>query len=423
MLNLAIGFVSGILIGFLIFKVFSKNNFENKVLKKENERLAQENKRVEILIKEKAEINIKFENEKEKLKELEKTKKDFKEEMLSQFKNLSNEIIENQGKAFNEKQKENFEISLKPIIKEFNEKITNFNKDTNENKAEIKTQIETLLKQTTEIGGKADNLADALKNNKKQQGNWGEWTLENLFNSRGLEKGKDYFSLNEEDKGDYYSQQMLKDIDGNTIKDNEGNNCIADFILSLPDKKNVIIDSKVSLNNYQEYINAKAEDEKIKFINIYCDDIKKHIIELGKKEYYKLENSLDFVFMYLPLENAFLSAVHCDKKLYNLATENKVAMVTASSLTPVISMINKLWSVEKQGKNFKEIGRLANTIFEKAKFYEEHLKNIGKSIDKVKEEYEKTKTYLQDGNANVLKTAEKIVGLVDKQKSNLLKNN
>jgi DNA recombination protein RmuC len=325
-----------------------------------------------------------------------------KNEMLLHFKNISNDIINQQKNDFEIRQKETFGVLLSPLnqqLDDFNKKITNFNKDTNISKAEIKEKIDTLVSQTTKIGDKADNLADALKNDKKTQGNWGEMKLKNLLELSGLKEDEDFFT-----------QKAEKNKKGETV--------IFDFVVRIPGEKHLIMDSKVSIVNYEKYIATNVEEEKKNFMKLYCNDIKNHIEELGKKEYHKIlkTNSPDFVFMFLPLENAYIDAINYDRNLYSIAMKNKVAMVTASSLIPVVNMINNLWNIEKQNKNINDIVGCARRIYKKIKSFVEKMDIIEKNIDNAKKSCVEAKNYLQSGNGNVLRTVDEMIGLVEKNK-------
>jgi DNA recombination protein RmuC len=354
---------------------------------------------------------LKIENEKQKI-QIEEQKNNLtamkeiidqmKNDMILHFKNISNDVIKQQKSDFELRQKESLGILLSPLnqqLTDFNKKIVDFNKDSTSSAAEIKGRIEALINQTVKIGDKADNLADALKGDKKAQGNWGELKLMNLLEMAGLRKNEDFFT-----------QKAEKNDDGETV--------IFDFVVKIPNEKYLIIDSKVSIINYEKYITANTDEEKEDYMKLYCGDIKKHIEELGKKEYHSIlkTNSPDFVFMFLPLENAYLDAIGYDKDLFRIAMKNKVAMTTASSLIPVVNMINNLWNIEKQNKNIGEIVKLARTIFEKIRNFVGKMENIEKNIDNAKKSCAEAKGYLQSGRENVLRTVNKMISLAEKNK-------
>jgi DNA recombination protein RmuC len=350
-------------------------------------------------------FKAKIEEQEKNLIFLRETIDKMKNEMILQFKNISTDVVKEQKSEFDTHQKESLGNLLNPLnkqLEDFRKKIANLDKNTCETKAEIKEKIDTLVNQTTLIGNKADNLADALKGDKKIQGNWGELKLINLLEMSGLTRDEDFFI------------QMAQ-------KNKKGETVIFDCVIKIPGDRFLIVDSKVSIINYEKYVSTDSEEDKRIFIKMYCNDIKNHIEELGKKEYHRIlkTNSPDFVFMFLPLENAYLDAIHCDKSLFSLAMKNKVAMITASSLVPVVNMINNLWNIEKQNKNIAKIVEYAERIYDKMKNFMVRMDNIEKSLDNAKKSCTEAKNYLQNGNGNVLKTADEMISMIKKNKEEL----
>jgi DNA recombination protein RmuC len=224
--------------------------------------------------------------------------------------------------------------------------------------------------------------------------------LKNLLESVGLIAGEDY------------AEQRC-------VRDRDGRRFIMDFVVKLPNGRELILDSKVSLSNYEKYVQETNEEEKIKFMHKYCEDIKNHIDELGSKKYHELcgVNSLDFVFMFLPFENAYLEAVSYDAELFTRAFKNGVAMITSSSLVPVLRMVEYLWSVEKQNKNIKEIVKLAERMYEKIKKLLESMKKLGNDLGNMKKTYDSMLSYVSVGKGNILRTANDIKTLAGRKKT------
>ncbi|MDR0571762.1 MAG: DNA recombination protein RmuC [Rickettsiales bacterium] len=329
-----------------------------------------------------------------------------KNEMFLQFKNISNDVIRQQKSDFDIAQKESFGIILNPLNKEiqdFKKKITDFDKDVNENKVEIREKINILVEQTIKIGEEANNLTKALMGDKKMQGNWGELRLINLLESAGFVEDEDFFT-----------QKAEKNSGDETV--------IFDCVVKIPGEKFLIIDSKVSIVNYEKYVNSESEEEREYYMKMYRNDIKNHIEELGKKEYHRIlkTNSPDFVFMFLPLENAYLDVIRYDKDLFNLAMKQKVAMTTASSLIPVVNMIKNLWDIEKQNKNIQSIVDCANTIYNKIRKFAERIDIIEKNLNNAKKSCTEAKSYLSSGRDNILRTCNKMMKLGGKNDSGLL---
>ena len=390
-------------------ELLSKNNFfvnENENLKQQINDLVTKNTNMLLEYEDLKEVynelrikneQIKFEllNKKESIKEILM----IKDELTNQFKLISNEIIKNQGTNFNTQQEKNLLNLINPLNKdiiELKEKLKETDKNNIESKVAIETQINNLMEQTKNIGEKADNLADVLKDNKKVQGNWGEMTLRNIFESIGFINGIDYFIQER--------------------KENESNNIlIPDFVVNLPEEKKIIIDVKVSINNYKEYVNSKNDTEKDKYMKDYCKDIKNHINELSNKEYQKLYNqSPDFVFMYLPLESAYFAAIKYDEKLMKNAIEKKINIVTASTIVPILETIKSFKNIEKQSKNVEKIIYLANRLCEKFEKYRENMEKVKSSLDNAISVYYDAYNYIIEGKGNIKKTVEEIGSYIGK---------
>lgn len=331
-----------------------------------------------------------------KLRDREKTISEFsniKEQLLGQFKVISSEVIKEQKISFSEQQKEGLTNLLNPFksqIDEFTRKLQETNKNSIETKVSMEEQIKNLIEQSKNIGDKADNLAEVLSNNRKIQGNWGEMTLRNIFESVGFVNGIDYIE-----------QDRTKDEDGKTF--------IPDFIVNLPQERKIIIDAKVSIVNYQEYINSKNNYDRIEYMKKYCQDIRNHLKELSSKEYQKLyAKSSDFVFMYLPLESAYFVAIKNDKKLMEEATERKINIVTASTIIPILETIKSFRNFERQNKSIEKIVYLANRLCEKFDKYHESMEKIRININNANSAYLDAYNYMFDGKGNLRKTTEEI---------------
>ena len=377
-----------------------KNNSLNDILKEklnieeENNNLKKENNKLN------TDVNL-YEQKYQQIEKILKQKEDdftkMKEEFLTNFKNISNETIKMQTEDFNKKQTEGLNILLKPFeteIKDFKVKIEAYNKDSIEKNISLGEHIKGLTSLNQEISKEAKNLTEALKGNKKIQGNWGEMQLENLFQIIGWNEGSEY-----------EKQARFSDEDGITK--------IPDFIVRLPDNRQVVIDVKVSLNNYIRYTEEKELIEKEKSMKMYISDIKKHIKELSEKNYQKelKERSLDFVFIFMPIEVAYLEALSFDNKLYEEAFYNNIAIVTPSSLFPILRTINTLWKIEKQNKNTLAIAEVGGKLYDKLYTFLEKMEKIDKGLISAKNNYDDAFKLLATGNGNVLKQASELKDL------------
>lgn len=372
-----------IIIGFLTYTFF---------LNEKNRKLTIENEKLKFLIEEKEKNLVEISN--------------IKEQLSNQFKIVSNEIIEKQKEIFNREQKNGLNNILDPLkeqLENYDKKIQESKEVLIENSSSMKTQINLLMEQSKKIGNDANNLTMALKNDKKAQGNWGELKLKNILEFAGFKEGVDYTSQKSEINQD-------------------GKNSVLDFVVQLPGNRKLIIDSKVSIINYERYINSQNKEEQKQFLEAYHGDIKNHIKELGSKEYYKLygNDTPDFVFMFLPLERAYFDVIDYDitvkqSELFNKAIEKRVNIVTGSSLISVLKMIEHLWSIEKQNKNIEEIIKLAGEMHEKVSNFAKSMNDIRNHLQKAMEFYNNAVKQLKDGKGNVLTIANKINNLTGKK--------
>lgn len=397
---------------FLIFYVFKKSiNFEeyNRLKTERDSLLIEKSKQEEIInnknndIKKLQEENREYatridnlRNElnrvivdkrvlEEKLQQQNKDIQKLREDMSINFKNISNNVIQEQGENFKKTQRDIFS-AFQNEVKQFISKVEENTKTNNINKVAFEEQIKLLNDKSENLAKEANDLTAALKGNKKIQGNWGENQLERLFEMNGWVEGVDYTK-----------QETTYNEDGKMHR--------PDYIINLPNNRRVVVDSKVSLSNYVNYIEAESKEDKEKYLKNYVGDIKNHIKELSNKEYQKELNakSLDYVFMFMPLEHAYIDAVSFDNTVYDNIFENKIAVVTSSSLLPIIKAINNLWNIEKQNKNTEKIVVLADKIYDKVVSFQEDMEKIGDILSKADEVYSKANKKLYEGNANLYK--------------------
>lgn len=367
-------------------KQLNKVVIDNKVLEDQN------NKYIEELEKRKDYYDIKSNNEvlQSKLQQQDKDIQKLKEEMSTNFKNISNNIIQEQGENFKKTQRDIFS-AFQNEVKQFISKVEENTKTNNINKTAFEEQMKILSNKSENLAKEANDLTTALKGNKKIQGNWGETQLEKLFEMNGWIEGIDYTK-----------QETTHNEEGNTHR--------PDFIINLPDNRRVVVDSKVSLANYINYVEAENKEEKEKYLKNYVNDIKNHIKGLSSKEYQKelKAESLDYVFMYMPLEHAYIDAVSFDNSIYSEAFENKIAIVTFSSLLPIIKAINNLWNIERQNKNTKQIVKTANDIYNRVVSFQEDMNKIGDILKKANNLHEEANKKLYYGNNNVYRLTERM---------------
>ena len=412
-LYLLIGLTAGVIIGVLYSKNKAPKNGQNAGLnkyvskelydseKERSEKVEKENREKEELIGNlKADVssrntlidtlNSKLDEEGKRLAEQQKL-------LQTQFENMANEILEKKSEKFAEQNQKNIDQILKPL----GEKINSFEKSVNdkyvkdqENKASLPEQIKLLQIANLKISEDANNLAKALKGDSKIQGDWGELQLEVLLEKSGLNKGVHFRTQN-------------------SMKDEEGNEKRPDCIIDLPDDKNLIIDSKVSLTAYEQYINADDDLQKKMLIKQHLESVKKHIKDLAGKDYPNLYsiNTPDYVLMFIPIEPALTLAMQEDGDIFNLALNKNIILVSNSTLMATMRTVSFIWQQENQKKNVLEIARQSGALYDKFCGFVSDLDGIGKAIDNAHKKYESAQNKLITGNGNLVRSVEKIKAL------------
>ena len=317
---------------------------------------------------------------------------ELQDKFKNDFKVLAQEILEKTGNTFKEQNKEQIGTILAP----FKEKLENFEKKVEETyekgKSEtisLKSEVKILSEQSAKLSKDAENLTKALKSDVKVQGNWGEVILERVLEKSGLTKNQEYFIQN-------------------SITTEDGKRFQPDVIIKLPDEKNVIVDSKVSLIAYERFSSAENTEEQQAQLKKHIASIKAHVKGLSDKNYQSLYgiDGLDFVLLFIPIEGAFSAAVQNDNSLFQDAFDKNVVIVSTSTLLATLRTIASIWKQEKQTQNAIEIARQGGALFEKFVGLTEDLLNLGKQMDTAKKSYEGAMNKMSSGSGNLLKKAE-----------------
>ena len=278
-------------------------------------------------------------------------------------------------------------------------------KTSSENKASLEKAIEELMKRTQDIGNDANNLAKALKNESKTQGNWGELILENILEKSGLSEGEHY-----------EKQSAIKDAKGNSVfHDETGSRLIPDIVVHYPDNKDLVIDSKVSLTAFVDYCNAADESAKTMALRRHLLSLRNHYKELQKKSYSSYIKaprvSLDYVVMFVPNESAMQLALYEDASLWREAFENGVFITSEQNLLALLRMIQLAWSQVKQARNQQEVFDEVNKLLDRVGEFVKRYEDLGKKIESLQVSYEETRKKLYTGNQSVVKTAGKLIDM------------
>jgi DNA recombination protein RmuC len=326
------------------------------------------------------------------------------EQLRKDFELMANKILDEKSEKFTLQNKENIKQILNPLqekIQVFEKKVEDTQKESISMHSALKEQLLGLKDLNQQMTKEATNLTRALKGDSKMQGNWGELVLERVLEKSGLEKDREYFV-----------QQSFTTAEGSRV--------LPDVVLHLPDNKRMIIDSKVSLTDYERYVNAD-EDERPQFLKAHVNSIRKHVDQLSDKKYEDLYDiqSPDFVLMFIPIEPAFAIAINDDNTLYNKAFEKNIVIVTPSTLLATLRTIDTMWNNEKQQQNAIEIARQAGALYDKFEGLVSDLTGVGKKIDDAKKDYSSAMNKLVEGRGNLISSIQKLKKLGAKAKKSL----
>lgn len=343
-------------------------------------------------------LELKNDSQKEEVTQLQ-------EKFTKEFENLANKILDEKANKFTELNRENIKGILNPLqekIQHFEKRIDDTHKESIGQHASLKEQILGLKDLNLQMSKETINLTKALKGDSKLQGNWGELVLERVLEKSGLEKDREYFV-----------QQSFTTEDGSRV--------LPDVVINLPDNKKMIVDSKVSLTHYERFINEEDDALQQKYLKEHVNSIKRHVEQLGDKNYhdlYKIE-SPDFVLLFIPIEPAFAVALNEDSSLYNKAFEKNIVIVTPTTLLATLRTIDTMWNNEKQQKNAIEIARQAGALYDKFHNLMVDLTAVGKDMDRAKTNYSSAMNKLFEGKGNLITSVEKIKKLGAKAKKAL----
>ncbi len=370
-----------------------KDSFE-KLLNEKNTLLTENSKLKE------AQLNVeeKLAHQKTEVEQLQK-------KFSTEFENIANKLLKQNTSDFAEANQKRLGEILNPLkenIKSFEQKVEDKYEKELKDRTSLIEQIKSLEKLNTQMSEDAHNLTKALKGDNKAQGNWGELILEKVLESSGLVEGEEF------------------ETQHSTTND-EGSRIQPDVLIKLPDNKHIIVDAKVSLNAYQDYISSEDVDEQESFLKNHLVSVKAHIKGLSEKHYTsgKGIDSPDFVLLFMPIESSFGIAMQTDNQLYQYAWDKKVVIVTPSTLLATLKTIKSVWNNEKQTKNALEIAEQSGRLYDKFVGFLEDLEKIDKGLKSSQEAYNGAINKLKTGSGNLIGRAEKIRTLGAKTKKNI----
>ena len=317
--------------------------------------------------------------------------------LSQQFEVLSQRIFNDKSTQF----KQLNEQSIKQLLDPLSTQLEGFKKQVNDcyineskERFNLKREIDQLANVNSLMHQETQNLTNALKGDNKQQGNWGEVVLQRILENSGLREGHEY------------STQV-------NLKDNQGKRFLPDVIVNLPQQRNIIIDSKVSLVAYERYFNSQDVVEQKQSIEAHCLSVRQHIRGLGKKDYQDLigANTLDYVLLFVAVEPAFITALEHDPGLVQLALDNNILLASPSNLMIALRTIENLWRFERQEKNGQLIAQQASKLYDKLRLFSDNFLEVGSQIDKAQSTYHSALKQLSEGRGNVIQQAEQLKSL------------
>lgn len=321
----------------------------------------------------------------QQLKQLE----DNKTALGQEFENLANRIFDAKGKAFAEQNRQSLDALLNPFkeqIKAFKDKVENVHLESTKQQTEMRSELKQLQTMHQQMTEEAHNLATALKGQKKMQGNWGELVLENVLERSGLRLGTDY----------------RREV---SFSNDDGGRSRPDVVVYLPQDKHLVIDAKVSLNAYTRYVNAENDVERRQALNEHVQAVAARIRELADRDYHKLGgiNSPEVVFMFVPIESAFVEALKADETLFQKAIEQNVLVATPTTLLTSLNIVRQLWRFEDQNKHTAELAHKAGLVFRKLRTFLGSFEEVKKGLDRAQAAYAKAEGQLVNGPGNLVK--------------------
>ena len=326
----------------------------------------------------------------------------------NQFENLAGKIFDERNRQFTEHNKTSLDHIVKPLreqLGEFKQRIETVYDNENKDRISLREEIVSLRRDTAQMNQEALNLTRALKGDKKSQGNWGEMILETVLEKSGLRKGIEYETLG-----------AFRDENNGLFK--------PDVIVRLPEDKDIIIDSKVSLLAYERHCSTEDDSERITALKQHTEAVRTHIKSLSSKDYSGLKGlrSLDFVLLFMPIEAAFIAAFQADERLFTDAFEHKIIVVTPTTLLATLRTIENIWRYERQNENARAIADKAGIVYDKIRGFVEDLDKLGKQLSTVHMTYDGVMNKLTQGHGNLIRQASSFVDLGVKVKKTIPKS-
>ncbi|MCK9404115.1 MAG: DNA recombination protein RmuC [Chitinophagaceae bacterium] len=322
------------------------------------------------------------------------------EQLKLEMAEIADTLMKRNSQQMAQSNEEKIGEILKPLkaeLGDFKKKVEETYEKESKERFSLGKEIDKLVQMSAQVSQEANNLTLALKGNVKMQGNWGEMILETILEHSGLTRGREYVT-----------QEFIRDNAGTIIKDDQGHGLQPDVIISYPDQRKVIIDSKVSLIAWDQYVLEAGTAEQERALKNHIQSVRAHIDGLSKKNYPKYARALDYVLLFIPIEPAFLEAVKTDTQLWKYAYDKKIMLVSPTNLLAVLKIIADLWKVELQNKNAIEIAEKAGLLYDKFCGFLENLETVGKKIGEAQSNYDNAFKQLSTGRGNIIGKIEEL---------------
>lgn len=422
--TISIGLTAGAAMGFLAARLISVNKINHITIDKsrleERERLVQaellalkkqsqqeqaalyteldkERDEVRLLSVELARLRENLNSQLQRVDEQRQDIDEMHKKFTLQFENIAGKLLDEKSQKFTDQNQKNLDLLLHPLkekIDAFEKKVENVYDQELRDKISLKEEVRKLFDLNSKISEEANNLARALKSDTKKQGNWGEFILERILERSGLTEGESYTA-----------QAKKMNLSGN-----DGNRYHPDIIIHLPEDKHLVIDSKVSLLAYEQWVNAENDEDRDRFRKSHLNSVRNHVVELSNKNYSQLNglNAPEFVLLFIPIESSFSMAVQSDHDLFGYAWDKKVVIVSPSTLLATLRTVASIWKQEKQNRNVMEIARLSGDMYDKFVGFITDMEFIDKNIRQSREAFDKAMNKLSMGRGSLTVTAEKL---------------
>ncbi len=308
-----------------------------------------------------------------------------------QFENLATRIMNDNSKKLEESSGKKLSDILTPLkerLSEFHKKVDDvYNQEARE-RFSLKKEIERITEVNKKMSEDTTELTKALKGDSKTQGNWGEIVLERVLEASGLREGQEYTLQGK----------------GLSLKTEDGRHQKPDVVINLPENKHIIVDSKVSLTDYERFLNTAQEKERETFLKQFHTSIQKHIDELSAKKYDTLEglNSPELVLLFMPIEAAFSTALQTKQDLFSRAWDKKIVIVSPTTLLATLRTVASIWRTERQEKNAMEIANRGGQLYDKFVGFVSDLEEIGKHITNTQKSYDSAINKISTGRGNLM---------------------